>query len=57
MLERTDYKAIQNEYSLKERCLKAFDKNKDSYIEKYEKVRELTNQTIAAYDQASILSN
>lgn len=57
MLERTAYKAIKNEYELKDKCLKAFDKNKDNYLDKYEKAQEQAKQAIAVYDQASILSN
>lgn len=54
-LERSAYKAINRMYDLEIKCLKAFDRNKDKYLDKYEKAHTEAERAIEVYDQANIL--
>jgi len=54
-LERAAYKEIHREYDLENRCLKAFDKNKDKYFDKYQQSCTEADKAIEIYDKANIL--
>ena len=54
-LERVAYKAIRREYDLESKCLKAFDKNKDKYFDKYQQSCIEADKAIEIYDKANIL--
>ena len=54
-LERSAYKAIDRAYDFETKCLKAFDRNKDKYLDKYERAQTESNEAIVIYDRANIL--
>jgi len=54
-LEISAYNAINSSYDLETKCLKAFDRNRDKYLDKYEKVQIESNEAIVIYDRANIL--
>lgn len=55
MLERAVYKLIRKEYELQRKCLKAFDKNSDKYLNTFEIASAKVMKSIEMYDNANIL--